>query len=63
MFIKLDDYIIAIDNINFIKIVGSGVNISLKSQLDLIKIANVPERDLELALDKLFLRRKELKSQ
>lgn len=61
MFIKLDEYVIPIDNICYIKLVGSGVNIYIKSQLDPIKIANVPERDLELAFDKLFLRRKELK--
>lgn len=61
MFIKLDEYIIPIDNICFIRLVGSGANIYIKSQLDPIKIANVPVRDLELAFDKLFLRRKELK--
>lgn len=61
MFIKLDDYVISVDTINFIKIVGSGVKIGVKFQQDPITIANVPERDLELAFDKLFLRRKELK--
>lgn len=61
MFIKLGDYVIPIDNICFIKLIGSGANVYIKSQLDPIKIANIPERDLELALDKLFLRRKEMK--
>lgn len=61
MFIKLDEYVIPIDNICYIKLVGSGAYIYIKSQLDPIKIATVPERDLELAFDKLFLRRKELK--
>ena len=60
MFIKLADYIIPIDNICFIKIIGYGANVYIKSQLDPIKIANVPERDLELAFDKLFLRRKDV---
>lgn len=61
MFIKLDEYVIPIDNICYIKLVGSGANVYIKSQIDPIKIATVPERDLELAFDKLFLRRKELK--
>lgn len=61
MFIKLGDYVIPIDNICFIKLIGSGANIYIESQMDPIKIANVPERDLELAFDKLFLRRKEMK--
>ena len=61
MFIKLDEYVIPIDNICYIKLIGSGANVYIKSQIDPIKIANVPERDLELALDKLFLRRKEMK--
>lgn len=60
MFIKLDEYVIPVDNICYIKLVGSGANVYIKSQIDPIKIANVPERDLELALDKLFLRRKDV---
>lgn len=59
MFIKLGDYIIPIDNICFIKLIGSGVNVYIKSQLDPIKIANVSETELQMALDKLFLRRKD----
>ena len=60
MFIKLAEYIIPIDNICFIKLIGSGANVYTKSQLDPIKIANVSESDLELAFDKLFLRRKDV---
>lgn len=60
MFIKLGDYIIPIDNICFIKIIGSGVNVYIKSQMDPIKIATVPEIELQMALDKLFLRRNDL---
>lgn len=60
MFIKLGEYIIPVDNICYIRLVGSGVNVHIKSQPDPIKIANVPERDLELAFDKLFLRRKDV---
>ena len=60
MFIKLSDYIIPVDNIVYIKLIGAGADIFLKSSPTPLKISNIPERDLELALDKLFLRRKDL---
>lgn len=60
MFIKLDSYIIPVDNIVYIKLIGAGADIFLKSSQTPLKISNIPERDLELALDKLFLRRKDL---
>lgn len=60
MFIKLSDYIIPVDNIMYIKIIGAGADVFLKSSQTPLKISNIPERDLELALDKLFLRRKDL---
>ena len=60
MFIKLSDYIIPVDNIVYIKIIGAGADVFLKSSQTPLKISNIPERDLELALDKLFLRRKDL---
>lgn len=61
MFIKLDEYVIPIDNICYIKLVGSGAYVYIKSQLDPIKIATISDIEKEIAFDKLFLRRKELK--
>lgn len=61
MFIKLDEYVIPIDNICYIKLVGSGAYVYIKSQLDPIKIPTISDIEKEIALDKLFLRRKELK--
>lgn len=60
MFIKLGDYIIPVDNINLIKVIGAGVDVYLKSRPETLKIASVPEVELQMAFDKLFLRRKDL---
>lgn len=59
MFIKVGDFIISTDMISYIKLVGSGAKITLKTGTD-INISNIPEAELQMALDKLFLRRKDL---
>lgn len=62
MFIKLGDFIFPIDKILYIKIIGSGCRVVLQDiqYNEKIDIANVSETELQMALDKLFLRRKDV---
>lgn len=62
MFIKLGDYIIPVDKILYIKTVGAGCTVVLCDSIsnEVINIAMVPEIELQMALDKLFLRRNDL---
>ena len=62
MFIKLGDYIFPVDKILYIKLIGAGCRVVLANRLqdEVIDIATVNETELQLALDKLFLRRKDV---
>jgi hypothetical protein len=62
MFIKLGDYIFPIDKILYIKLIGSGCRVVLQDiqYNEKIDIANVSETESQMALDKLFLRRKDV---
>ena len=62
MFIKLADYIIPIDKILYIKIIGAGCRVVLETRPcnEILEISTVPEIELRIALDKLFLRRKDV---
>ncbi len=62
MFIKLGDFIFPIDKILYIKLIGSGCRVVLQDiqYNEKIDIANVNETELQMALDKLFLRRKDV---
>ena len=56
MFIKLGDYVIAINQISFIKRIGAGCNVYLRdcSPVDGLKISTVTDEEYEIALAKLF---------
>lgn len=60
MFIKLGDYIISVDEINLIQMFPSGVKVLTKFQQEPIKIVGISDLELQIALDKLFLRRKDV---
>lgn len=62
MFIKLGDYILPIDKILYIKIIGAGCRVVLETRPcnEILEISTVPEVELQMALDKLFLRRNDL---
>ena len=56
MFIKLGDYVIAINQIAFIKRIGAGCNVYLRdcTLADALKISTVTDEEYELALANLF---------
>jgi acid stress-induced BolA-like protein IbaG/YrbA len=55
MFIKLGDYVIAINQIAFIKRIGAGCEVYLNDfTINALKIATVTDEEWEIALAKLF---------
>jgi hypothetical protein len=55
MFIKLGDYVIAINQIAFIKRIGAGCEVYLKDcAVNVIKVATVSDNEYDNAIMKLF---------